>query len=227
MVEIEDGEDVRAIVTPDLRLVFRWTGDRWTHALEVRDESGWTTFAEAVEAAPEQDDPARVVSPTYQDLQFHQGDRETQALLVGSFGPHHFSAVFGLRSPAFGRGRVRLTMLSVEVADRCRSEIRSLACTYRLRTPPSTTFELPVPPEFRDAISPHVGWTLPRSFGTITVGLALAGGKKPHDRLVISEAGRDGLMAQVDARLIPGHSTQRCDYVWVFASPDDRAEGSR
>src|SRR5437868_6250030 len=104
MAEFETADDRRAIVVPSLRLEFRWAADRWTHAIDGVSESGLVRIVRAIEGDPDRDDPARVVSPAYQQLHFQSADGLAQALLVGQSGLHHFSAVFTLREGTEGVG---------------------------------------------------------------------------------------------------------------------------
>src|SRR5579864_3678266 len=113
-LEFETADDLRAIVTPGLRLAFRWTGDRWTHALEGGPESGRSVLAQAVES----NDLSRVVSPAYQQFHSQRTPETIQAMLLGQAGPHHFSAVFTVRELPEG------TDVAVDVADRCRAEVK-------------------------------------------------------------------------------------------------------
>ncbi|HEV3168655.1 MAG TPA: hypothetical protein VGZ22_31910 [Isosphaeraceae bacterium] len=135
IAQFEATEDRRAIVTPALRLVFRWTEDRWTHEIQVRRDDGWFTLAESIEADRDRDDPARVVSPAYQQFHHQQDDAGIQAMLLGQSGPHHFSAVFSVKEVEDG------TEVCVDLADRCRAEIEALACTYQVRATSSELAE--------------------------------------------------------------------------------------
>ena len=63
-----------------------------------------------MESQPERDDPTRIVSPVYQELQRHEsaGDQTGGVclLLTGQFFQHHFSAAFSLfRDPDSPRYR--------------------------------------------------------------------------------------------------------------------------
>ena len=132
MLELVVDGDRRSIATPGLRLAFRWQMDRWLHAVEVGPSL--RPVAWPIEGDPTRDDPSRVVSPAYQQLEFQEGGGGHQALLVGQSGPHHFSAVFTVRGGEKG------AEISVDVADRCRSPVRGpglhLFRGSRLRRPP-------------------------------------------------------------------------------------------
>ena len=86
MIEIEEGDEEKSIVTPDLRLRFRWTGDRWTHTIALR-VGPWKTVATAIEGSA--DDDLGVSRPTFQDLHLQRDGDEVVALTVGQSGPHH------------------------------------------------------------------------------------------------------------------------------------------
>ncbi|HEV3120292.1 MAG TPA: hypothetical protein VGY53_00245, partial [Isosphaeraceae bacterium] len=83
--------EVHRIHAPGLCLGFLWTGDRWAHFLELGAFPHPLRVAETVEADPLAEDPRRVVSPAYQQIQFQQDPRDFYALLVGQAGAHHFS----------------------------------------------------------------------------------------------------------------------------------------
>ncbi|MEO6811477.1 MAG: hypothetical protein ABI353_20385 [Isosphaeraceae bacterium] len=200
MIEIEETDQTRAIVTRDVRLRFYWNGDRWTHALEIGPER--SVFTESVEGDPARDDPARVVSPAYQELHFQTDGPKTMALLVGRSGPHHFSAVFTVQEfEAEDAQAGRRVVVEVDLADRCRSPMTALACTYLVHAAPENllhggsdgaTWRSEVPsPEFA-----HLG--------------------VERSRLTMAESGRRGTLAQIDAALDPDQATQRFLYLWQF-----------
>jgi hypothetical protein len=110
-----------------LRLRFLWLGHSWTHSIEYQGaESGtYRVLTLALEGDPERDDPARVVSPAYQQIHFQGEGSELQALLVGQSGPHHFSAVFSFDDRSGGD-----VSIDVDVADRCQGLVEMLATTY-------------------------------------------------------------------------------------------------
>lgn len=207
MVEIEEGEDVRAIVTPDLRLIFRWLGDRWTHALEVRAGAGWLAFAEAIEADTEGQDAAGMASPTFQEIQWRREEHSAFALLVGCFGPHHYSAVFRVFDPRIKGGR---SVVHADIADRCPSRVDPLASTYRVLSPPSTL----------SGSDSHLAiWSLPEGVSSVILGCS-----EPEDspaRIELAEAGRARTLARIEAPMNQSGATRRLCYWWSCSiSPD-------
>lgn len=144
-VTIEESDDEKSIVTPDLRLRFRWTGDRWTHSIDLRPKTTkpvveaveWLPVAEAVEWSP--GDLPSIVRPTYQDLHLQPDGDDVLALTVGQAGPHHFSASFRIgfvanRSSHPSRPLLFIdgstSTLEIDVADRCRFVESLEACYY-------------------------------------------------------------------------------------------------
>src|SRR5262245_4456494 len=106
----EQSDDAFVIRGPQARISMARIGGRWTHRLEL-DEEKFTALGaspvliSAVEVEPEHSDPARIVSPVYQELQRHNfaGDqlRGVCLLLTGHLFQHHFSvAVSAFRDPA-------------------------------------------------------------------------------------------------------------------------------
>jgi hypothetical protein len=179
------------VVAPGLRLEFSWTGDRWTHALWLGPVARTVCAARAVEADPDPDDPARVVSPAYQEVEFERGVDRMGALLLGQAGPHHFSAVFAVWEGPSEVG------IDIDVADRCRYGPATLACTYVMHPPVGI---------LADADPARVAWD------TADGRLALEA-REPH-RLTMAEAGRRAYQIQALAAIDPGSHTQRCAYRW-------------
>jgi hypothetical protein len=189
MIAFEEFEQERSIVTPSLRLRFRWVEDRWTHALEMDRGEDFEPVAEAVEAQPERDDPARIISPTYQDLHLQRDGDAVLALAVGKFGPHHFSASFRVEIEA------GWTLIRVDVADRCRRAFESFAATYRVAEAPDHAEEGSVIWELDD---PQAGFELSSDLAHV----------------VVAEAGPAGVLAQVETRPDPEQGTHRLLYTW-------------
>jgi hypothetical protein len=151
-----------------------------------------------VDLEAERSDPERVVSPTYQELDIQSGSAGPQVLLVGRSGPHHFSGVVTLRDEPEG------VILAFDVADRCRSPIRSLSATYVLDSSSGDLLE-----------GGPLGlvWGLGRN-GTSRWMLE----PLPPATLVLAEAGRCGTRVQVLAGLNPAGSTHRLAYRWRWVS---------
>jgi hypothetical protein len=189
MVELETDGECRSIVTPTLRLAFRWVDDRWTHSIEP-GPSG-VPIARTIEGDPARDDPSRVVSPAYQQLEFQEGGGGMQALLVGQSGPHHFSAVFTVEESEGG------TDIMADVADRCRAPIQALACTYWVDVRSG---------DIVDASPSGIQWSI--ASGRLAFEVSSPGSAQ------LSEAGRRATRVQANASLVPGAYTHRCLYRW-------------
>ena len=205
MIDIADDDPShRSIVTPRLRLTFEWTGDRWAHSLEW-DRPG-SIIARSVEsdAERERDEPDRIVSPAYQQLGFQRDGARVQALLVGQSGPHHFSAAFTVRETG------GTTAVEVDVADRCRSKVSDLACTYALSLTSS---------DLRDAGPSRIDWE--RDGSRLTFESA-----EPPARLALAEAGRNATRVQALASIRPETATQRWAYRWALGNDRDLMEPS-
>ena len=93
---------------------------------------GETEVVRAVESDPDRDDPGRVVSPVYQEVQRHLGVEGSSLCLLatGTLYHHHFSAVITLGAD---RDRQNGVVLEIDVADRCRRAVEIMAATYTVR----------------------------------------------------------------------------------------------
>ncbi len=105
----------------------------------------------SIEGDPERDDPTRVISPAYQQLQFQtDGPKIIQALLVGQSGPHHFSAVFAMEEAGkpdhvlWPDGAFGGIYIGIDVADRCREPVDALASTYNVAATSSNLVGAPI-----------------------------------------------------------------------------------
>ena len=209
MPELVIDGDRRMIVAGAFRLAFTWTGDRWTHALEHLGQgaSAHRTLALSFEGDADRDDLERVVSPAYQDLQFQESEAGVMALLVGQSGPHHFSAVFEVSEPTVANviGRDPLepeynVTIKVDVADRCRVPVRSLASTYVVE---AQSGDLDA-----NSDSSVVSWKLESD--------DLAFAPKAPALASFAEAGRRATRVQACVSPEPGSSTHRLIYHWVW-----------
>ena len=224
MLELVNDGDRRAIVAGRLRLAFDWTGDRWVHSLEVQkrdstasrviarsvegDSSGplgprlpdvsLLVIVRSVEGDPDRDEPSRVVSPAYQQLEFQGDGLRLQALLVGQSGPHHFSAVFTVeeRTP----GPSPEILIKVDVADRCRGPVDALAATYTVAAPADDLLQ---------AASTIANWIMgPDRLSFVATEPA---------RVCLAEAGRRATHVQALADLAgPATATRRFLYLWLW-----------
>jgi hypothetical protein len=195
------GEERQFLRAPGLRLGFRRSGERWTHCVSVGtgDDALLTVIAVTVEGDPTRDDPVRVVSPTYQDIQPHFADGETCALLTGLSIPHHFSAVVTARRDG------STTVLDVDIADRCRAAIDALAATYVVQLGSSDLVE---------ADPRRIVW---RSDALGKGRLEFTSGGE--HQVALAEAGRQATRVQALARLDPATYTQRLFYSWRWTPP--------
>ena len=196
MPELSEGEDLRSIKARGLRLVFRWTGARWEHWLDHQpdDRSRPRVLAVSVEDDPTRADPARVVSPAFQQLHFQAEGPAIRALLVGQSGPHHFSAVFTVEEQDAGHVSIR-----VDVADRCRAPIEILASTYIVDARSG---------ELREASPSLAAWDLGPDLGCLTF---FAG--KPA-QVALAEAGRAATQIQAYDGPEANSATHRLFYQW-------------
>ena len=216
---VEETEGLCSLFTPDLRLTFRWAEDRWTHAIEVGEESGRRLFAESVEQSTFHGDPTRVSSPTYQDGHAGMEDSGEEGrlwprnLLVGGSGPHHFSAAFTLYPTTSSSTQpplaYRQTMLSVSVADRCRTQINSLGATYHIAS---------------DAGVPNVSrrnlaiWTFPKE--ELQVALRVSNHGEISRGITLTESLSGGVLARAETETRTGQATHVLQYDWLVRRGD-------
>ena len=192
MVGIEESENGFTIGAGPFRLAFTWDGVRWSHALTFEGR----LLASSLEMEPERDDPARLISPAYQQFSHQEGGGGVQALLVGQWGPHHCSGVFTceFQNPGIS--------IAVDVAVRTRGVIEALAATYLVQRTSS---------DLRDANPLLMVWELEghkpsrlRFEARAPAGVCLA------------EGGRQATRIQASGRIEPDSSTQRLYYCWQW-----------
>ncbi len=194
-----DGDDATGwrLAAGNLRLSFERAGDgRWVHALAVAEGP---PVVRSLEGDHDRDDPSRVVSPVYQDLRVEPAaDRRSATLFaLGKSGHHHFSAVFELAAdPAGGAWQ-----LTVDLADRCRGPVESLAATYAVDRPGGSLVE---------AGTCGLAWELED-------GTVLRFAADPPGRVALAEAGRRAAQVQADAPIDPATNTHRLLYRWGWA----------
>jgi hypothetical protein len=191
-------EDRRTFEAPGLALTFFRQGDRWSHLLAVGDGASAVEIARAVEAEPDVSDPARVLSPTYQELHEHPVSEGLCVLLTGQATPHHFSAVVTARCDGDA------VVVEFDVADRCREAIDVLAATYLVALGSSG---------LEAGSAARVAWS----------GAELGGGclellAEGEDTLALAEAGRRAARVQVLAETGAGVHTHRLRYRWRWSS---------
>jgi hypothetical protein len=78
-----------AIERGDLRVVFRWRGDRYGHTIERLIDGNWWPLLESIEGTADDDWPP---SPVLQSLHIERRPSGPVALLVGQAGSSHWSA---------------------------------------------------------------------------------------------------------------------------------------
>jgi hypothetical protein len=204
--QFEVAEDRRTLQAPGARLAFHWLGDRWTHTIEVGSLSapGWLRVACAIEGDVRRDDSASAVSPVYQAIEPHAFELGARVLLTGQAGRHHFSAVVTARSER------ACSVLEFDVADRCRSPVHSLACTYEI--PIGST-------ELIDAGPRRIEW----GGGELGAGrLELAAELPAH--LTLAASSPRSCHTQVLAHVDPDSFTNRCVYHFVWTPAENGAE---
>ncbi len=207
--QCNESDDRVVIQGPDARVTFLRLGDRWIHHVSFgfrrQNDADLDELVSTEESDPQQDDPARVVSPVYQELHRHAfaGDQSRGfcLLLTGRLFHHHFSAAVTV---SVDHDRDGAVVVDFDVADRCRAEVASLAATYLVRLGSSA---------LRDADSESIVWTGGRLGEGVLTLRSEAGAI-----LALAEAGRQGTRAQAVARLAPGSFTHRLNYQWRWAT---------
>ena len=188
-------DDTLAVSAPPVRLTFRWDGRRWSHGLNV----GAVQVASSVEFEPGRDDPARAVSPAYQQASLQEQTGLARVLLVGQWGPHHGSAVFTVGDEPGG------VAVEADVAIRSRAGLNVLAATYTVNRASG---------DLTDADPAAIFWTLDDApggrLGFEAVGAAWVG---------LAEAGRRLTRVQAGAEVVAGASTHRLVYRWRWLRP--------
>ena len=197
MVEIQQSEEVVTLDEGPLRLLFRWDGKRWSHEVWVEGE----LFASTLEWDEERDDPSRVVCPAFQHVNVSKTDTGARALLVGQWGKHHGSAVFGV-----GR-KGEDVEIEVDLAVRTRAEIHALACTYTVQRSSG---------DLIDAGPEGIAWS--RAGSAATVRFEPCG--DATGRVGMAEAGRRLTRVQATVDIRPGISTHRLLYRWLCLGGD-------
>jgi len=197
---------------PGGRVTFVRTDDRWTHHLAFRSGpeagAGAAALVSTVEVEPDREDPTRIVSPVYQELQRHDfvGDhiRGVCVLLTGHMHQHHFSASVSLYRE---QEPEKLVVLEIDVADRCRAPVSALASTYLVRLGSS---------ELADAGQYAITWSgfAPEAEpGPGKLELRC----DPPGSLALAEAGRNATRVQVLAAIDRDVFTHRLRYRWRWS----------
>lgn len=189
---LETITDVRTIRAPGSTWTFRRRADRWLHEFGFGAGDPFASSVEADPAAPEAN-PSEILSPTFQDLQWHpEVAPKARALLTGQATYHHFSAVVAASIRPDG-----LLEWEIDVADRCRGEIAALTSTYIINASSS---------DLIDAAPDRIAWNHPKGRIDLTVSLGAT--------LALAEAGRRTTRLQIMAKIDPRSNTQRYIYRW-------------
>jgi hypothetical protein len=179
-----------------MRAAFTRDGPLWAHSLFVSRADG-LALVQTVDNDPEHGDPARVVSPVYQEIRRHEcvQDAGRCLLLTGTYFQHHFSAAFTL---GIDPERPDSPVLDVDVADRCRVRVAAFAATYTVKLDSGA---------LKDASPQAIIWdVLGPDTGRLEL-VAIAPGT-----LALAEAGRNATRVQVVAAITSGSSIQLLRY---------------
>jgi hypothetical protein len=198
----EETPDRTEMCSPGLRMVFARKDTFWTHSVVLPRDDG-VEIARAIDFDPDRDDPSRVVSPVYQEIQRHENSIGSALclLLTGTFFKHHFSAVVTLGADP---DRTDWLTLEIDVADRCRTAVECLAATYTVKLDSGA---------LADA-GPHaIIWeNVGRSHCRLEL-IAIA-----PSTLALAEAGRNATRVQALAAIQTGSYTHRLHYRWRWTS---------
>jgi hypothetical protein len=200
-LDLDQADDRLVIAARGLALTLWRHGARWEHALTAG--GGVPAVAASLEDDAARDQPARVLSPVYQEVQRHPADDAVVFLLTGQSGPHHFSAVLSARSQRGG-----LTV-DFDVADRCRAAVDVLAASYLVRLASG---------DLADAGVRRIARA-----GTTLGGGRLEFAAEGHTSVALAEAGRAAARVQALARILPSTHTQRLHYRWHWTAADTPA----
>jgi hypothetical protein len=188
----EQSEDRTAMCALGMRVVFARMGALWTHSVFLPPDDDL-----------ERNDPARIVSPVYQEIHRHESPRDEALclLLTGTLFKHHFSAVVSLTTDP---DRPDGLMLDVDVADRCRAPVENLAATYTVRLDSGALADAGPRAILWDKSGPGAGRLELDAVAPSTLALA--------------EAGRTATRVQILAAIQPGSYTHRLHYRWRWTS---------
>ena len=186
-----------------VRLAFTRVGPLWAHALLVPRSDGLALVHTVDNNNPNDDDATRVISPVYQEIHRHESDVDSRLclLLTGTFFQHHFSAAITL---GIDPDQPNSLVLDVDVADRCRAHVATLAATYTVRLDSGA---------LKDASPQAITWD---AFGPDEHRLELLA--ITPGTLALAEAGRNATRVQVLASIDPGSFTHRLRYRWRWTS---------
>ncbi len=197
------GDETALLLSPDLLIEFRKLGDRWTHA--ILGHARGIALARSASIQTGSEDPAHVVDPVYQELQLHGPETGSSLclLLTGLSFKHHFSAAITLAADPRRTGRV---LLDVDVADRCRSHVESVAATYLVDLDSGA---------LAAADPERIAWQLAAPIPGLLELVAV-----PPATLALAAGGGRSARAQVVAAIRPESFTHRLRYGWRWTSDD-------
>ena len=223
-VTIEESDDERSIVTPNCRLSFHRLGERWTHGIQVGPPTDRSIFAEAEEADPDRDDFRRIPSPSFQDLHFQSRGDSVIAMLVGQFGPRHFSATFSVRWYAHdpsvvtrGRDACDATGIEVDLADRSRQAAEFLSASYAIFAPASPSASRS---EWECVWSEWGSrWRFRGDSWNGDIGASLNRSDAPGGSVLVADAGPGRSHLRIARTLLPFQANGRLPFAWSVRTP--------
>jgi hypothetical protein len=183
----------------DFGIGFRRLGPRWAEVILGPGSSDG--LARAFIVATDEQDPARLVHPVYQEAHLHRPEDGSNPclLMTGRAFDHHFSAAISLASDSSRSSRI---ILDLDVADRCRSPVQLLSATYVLPLDSGALI---------DAAPDRVIWQVPDSLpGRLELHAV------PPASLTLAEAGRVATRVQIVAPIQPKTFTHRLRYRWCW-----------
>lgn len=209
----EQTDDRVEIEGPDWRISIRRRGGRWLHGLSFGDfdpvEIERWPLISSVESDRDAEDPTRVASPVYEELQ-RRDEPETSAksvrlALSGKHFQHDFSAVLTVGDDPEEPGTI---VANFDIANDCRGEVNSFAATYLVRLNSGALLS---------ADSESIVWAGgPLGDGTLTFRVG------PGAALALAEAGRHSSRIQALAGLKADSSTHQLRYQWRWATASGR-----
>ncbi len=214
VTRLDGSDESQAIIGRDLRLVFTWIDDRWSHVV-MPGRSGDPVRPLVMSYQEESDsEPATAVNqPVYQQLHFQSDGDSCLAMLVGQAGHEHYSSC--IRFSEHSNGSTHLEFDVANRQTRATGRAAALAPTYLV--------DLPLT-EMEEASHRLVRWNCGQPNGRLMLGSVEESDHSPI--LLVSEAGRRGCLAQVFSRHIPESPAQRCLYRWTWESPISGPSGS-
>jgi hypothetical protein len=179
-------------------LLFLRKDDRWVHVVQATRPPFLSRplIVASHEWDEARDDPERVASPVFQELQLHRdADGRPHVLLLGMSGAHHFSADF------LCEDRDGMSRIAVDVAERCRRADASFhASTYDVDLDSG---------QLAAADASTIAWDADAGRLTLAAG--------PSTSLAMAEAGRRATRVQALAEIGVVVATRRWQYSWSLA----------